>query len=94
MRLYTVHVVNDFVVWADSEEAASAVALQNERGERDHARVEAVAALADPTPETLPPGWDTGCIPWGRDDDVTIGEILGCTEFVRAARIEPEAAGE
>lgn len=93
MRLYTVRVVNEFVVWADSDDSAKAVALKTERDERDQrqfAGAEVIGQIIEP--KGMPQGWDTGCIPWGREDDVTIGEILGVPAgtFIRAAKDQPE----
>lgn len=75
MKLFAVNVVTSMVVWASDETQAKKVALQNVRGEED-ARV-----AGDVTPvvrlEDLPGGYEAVHLPWGREDDVTIGEILG-----------------
>lgn len=94
MRLYTVRLSNDIVVWANGEDHAGAVARQSGPDEREHVRVDSVAALAVVTPDSLPLGWDSGSIPYGRNDDVTIGEILNLPqgEYVKSSKDYPGLA--
>lgn len=74
-RLYAVRLVTDIVVFAESEEQAGEVARQHHPDEKRFERAEAVTPIV--TAEDLPHAWDGGCIPYGRQDDVTVGEILG-----------------
>jgi hypothetical protein len=78
MPLYSVRLTNEIVVMASDEEEAQTLARTHEPDEKRHARTEALGVVrtADDL-KRLAPQWDTGCIPYGRKDDATIGEIIG-----------------
>lgn len=75
MKLYAVELKITIIAWAPDEEQAKVVARTFEKDERRHAEVESVAHVIDST--KLPGGWEAGCIPYGREDDTTIGMIIG-----------------
>lgn len=74
-RLYAVRLICDIVVFADDPDEAAKKASDHHPEERRHDRVEHVRMVVQP--EDLPHKWDTGCIPYGRKDDLSIGQILG-----------------
>lgn len=75
MNLYAVRLTVDIVVNARDEKSAIEIALKHERDERTHAKADTATRIIDA--EKLPAGWDAGCIPWGRLDDCSIGDIIG-----------------
>jgi len=77
-RLYAVRVVTNIVVSADNEAKAREVAETFERDERAHAKAESLELIV--SWEDLPDDWDTGCLPYGHDDDLSIGQIIGSHE--------------
>lgn len=78
MPLYSVRLTNEIVVMADDEAEAQKLARTHEPDEKRHARTEALGVVRTAADlARLAPQWDTGCIPYGRKDDATIGEIIG-----------------
>lgn len=78
MPLFSVRLTNEIVVMASDETEAQALALNHERDEKRHARTESLGVVRSAADlKQLAPQWDTGCIPYGRNDDLTIGEIIG-----------------
>jgi hypothetical protein len=75
MNLYAVRIAVDIVVCAPDEAKASEIAIAHERDERAHAKADTVTRVIDSA--KLPGNWDAGCLPYGRQDDTTIGEIIG-----------------
>lgn len=75
MRLYKVRMSIEVVVWAADE--AQALAVARTEGQRDMRLADATDPRPVIGPEDIPAKWDTGSIPWGRADDVTIGELIG-----------------
>lgn len=75
MNLYAVPLTITIVAWAADEEDAKRIARTFEKDERRHAVVGEVTRVIDA--EKLPDGWDAGCLPYGREDDTTIGMIIG-----------------
>ena len=75
MKLYTVKFALDLVVWAADETQAEAIGRKEENMERVFAQLDSVVPLIDSN--YLPPGWNAGCLPYGRGDDSTIGQIIG-----------------
>ena len=81
MRLYSVRTYVDIVVYAENEDQASRIALAERNPELRHASTEPVKPIV--TADDLPAGWDLGSLPYGRDDDVSVGEILGKSEVTQ-----------
>lgn len=78
MPLYSVRLTLEIAVMASDEAEAQQIALAHEPDEHRHSRTEVLGVIRTADDLTrIAPQWDTGCIPWGRQDDCTIGEIIG-----------------
>lgn len=79
MNLYAIRLTLDLVICATDEEQAKKLAtdVNIHRDERRHMELTDTRRIVGPA--DLPAKWDAGCLPYGRQDDVTIGEIMGVT---------------
>ncbi len=83
MNLYKVNITIVVVVYADDPAQAEQVALKNGIHEKAFGITDPAVKIV--TVDDLPFGWDTGSLPYGRADDVSIGEIIGVTKFAAPA---------
>ena len=74
-KLFHVNLEYDLVVVADDENEAERIAKSVMRDESAEATL--VSATEMKNKSDIPPGgWEDNCIPWGSEDDDTIGQIL------------------
>jgi hypothetical protein len=77
-KIYQVECSTMVVVEAENEDEAEQVAQQNidnaDPLSYDYWAMKEINSVAD-----LPISWDEECLPYGRDDDLTLGEILSPT---------------
>lgn len=77
MNLYAVRLTLDVVIYASDEERARELAKNTDMHRDEKRFLQADNVKRVTTEADLPTGWDRGSLPYGRQDDVTIGEIIG-----------------